>query len=505
MPRPIFRISPSLHVGLVALALAGFSAAAQAPIDVRIALVIGNASYPGGAALANPLNDAQAMGAVLRKVGFTVVEVRDGSRAQMTDALELVSAALRGKQGVGMLYYAGHGLQLDWRNYMVPVDARLRTAADVPAQSVDVSAVIAGFKAAGNRMNIVVLDACRDNPFQGTGTGKGLAQQDAPPGTFLAYATAPGNVADDGEGGNGLYTGFLLQELAKPATRIEDVFKRVRLQVRQKSEGRQIPWESTSLEDDFFFNEPKSAQVVPLEKAREAAFPQEKADWDKIKASRVANDFYEFLNKYPSGLISETAQDKLQRLDTAKVTATPVQGRDAITRRTIRLGDTTEYVYRDLLTQLEQKRETLKVTSVTDELIEFNGGKVVWTVGGATVKNDQGLEFDPPVQTLPVGDIQLGKRWATRSNFLVPHRNVRGWTEEDSFVVGYEDIEVPAGRFKAWRIETKMRTEGGLFAQITNWVTSDGRLVKYVRKGRTRDGKDASWMREMTRFEPGPG
>ena len=130
MPRPIFRIRPSLHLGLVALALAGFSAAAQAPLDVRIALVIGNASYPGGAALSNPLNDAQAMGALLRKVGFTVVEVRDGSRAQMNDALELVSAALRGKQGVGMLYYAGHGLQLDWRNYMVPVDATLRTAAD---------------------------------------------------------------------------------------------------------------------------------------------------------------------------------------------------------------------------------------------------------------------------------------------------------------------------------------------------------------------------------------
>ena len=241
---------------LAAPFLVSIAATAQAPLDIRIALVIGNSAYAGSAALSNPANDAAAMGAALRRLGFTVIELRDGSRAQMVEAVSTISSSLKGKQGVGMLYYAGHGLQVDWRNYMVPIDARMSVAADVLTQTIGIDTVINAFKTAGNRMNIVVLDACRDNPFLGTGSIKGLAQLDAPPGTFLAYATAPGNVAEDGtSGSNGLYTGYLVQELAKPAARIEDVFKRVRLQVRQKSNGRQIPWESTSLEDDFYFND----------------------------------------------------------------------------------------------------------------------------------------------------------------------------------------------------------------------------------------------------------
>ncbi len=240
--------------------------------------MIGNSAYPEPAALANPANDAAAMSAALKTLGFSVVELKDGSRVQMTQAIASVRDSLRGKQAVGMLYYAGHGLQLDWRNYMVPVDARMSAAAEVPAQAVDVDAVMAAFKAAGNRMNIVVLDACRDNPFAGTGSGKGLAQVDAPAGTFMAYATAPGNVAEDGSGSNGLYTSFLVQELTKPAAKIEDVFKRVRLQVRQKSQGRQIPWESTSLEEDFFFNDGVKFTFRPedLQRLTSAALDRQK-------------------------------------------------------------------------------------------------------------------------------------------------------------------------------------------------------------------------------------
>ena len=153
------------------------------------------------------------------------------------------------KANSGHVVFACHGLQLDWRNYMLPVDASLKSAADVPRQTIDLAGVIEIFKSAGNRMNIVVLDASRDNPFgASTSSAKGLAQLDAPPSTFLAYAIAPGNVAEDGDekSGNGLYTRFLLQELRRPTVRIEDVFKRVRLNVRKQSQGRQIPWESTS-------------------------------------------------------------------------------------------------------------------------------------------------------------------------------------------------------------------------------------------------------------------
>ncbi len=265
---------PALRLAAVASALAVVSVSAQAPLDIRVALIIGNSAYPGNMALTNPANDAQAMADVLKRLGFTVIELRDGNKAQMSSAIARVSDALKGKQGVGMLYYAGHGLQLDWRNYMVPVDANLKSAADVAQQTIDLSSVVDIFKAAGNRMNIVVLDACRDNPFGGnTSSAKGLAQLDAPPSTFLAYATAPGNVAEDGDEktGNGLYTQYLLQELKRPTAKIEDVFKRVRLNVRKQSNGRQIPWESTSLEDDFFFNDGAKYTIKPEDLERMAA------------------------------------------------------------------------------------------------------------------------------------------------------------------------------------------------------------------------------------------
>ena len=133
----------------------------------------------------------------------------------MDEAVIRVRELLKGKQGVGLLYYAGHGIQLDWRNDMVPVDAKLNSAADVRGQTVDINTVIDAFMAADNCMNIMVLDACRDNPIGGTASAKGLAQLDAPLGTFLAFATAPGNVAEDGDArdGNDLYTRFLLEDL----------------------------------------------------------------------------------------------------------------------------------------------------------------------------------------------------------------------------------------------------------------------------------------------------
>lgn len=304
----------SLGALTVALLAAGLPLHAQAPGDLRVALVIGNAAYAGNASLTNPGNDAKAMSEVLRGLGFTVIEVRDGSKAQMMQAIANIKSTLQGKQAIGMLYYAGHGLQVDWRNYMVPIDAKMSKASEVPEQTVDLSQVIDAFKTAGNRMNIVVLDACRDNPFAGTATGKGLAQLDAPPGTFLAYATAPGNVAEDGDAksANGLYTQFLLQELKRPISKIEDVFKRTRLNVRTASSGRQIPWESTSLEEDFFFRQPSS--VVQSPEQLEAQFKQQLDRWNSIEASKDVQVLQAFLLDYPSGSFSELAQFRFDRL-----------------------------------------------------------------------------------------------------------------------------------------------------------------------------------------------
>lgn len=270
---------------VLGIGLASFGAVAQAPLDVRVALIIGNAAYVHVPALANPTNDAKAMANIMRKLGFKVFDVIDGDKASMERAIEQMKDQLKGQQAVAMLYYAGHGLQLDWHNYMVPVNAKLNTAADVPKQTIDIEKVITTFKASSTRMNIIILDACRDNPFAEKASGKGLAQLDAPPGTYLAFATSPGNVAEDGdaESGNGLFTHFLIKELQKPAS-IENVFKRVRLQVRQKSQGRQIPWDSSSLEEDFAFNDGAKHTFNPEDLIREAREAKEKQERLKAEA-----------------------------------------------------------------------------------------------------------------------------------------------------------------------------------------------------------------------------
>jgi uncharacterized caspase-like protein len=480
MQSPLSRFKPLL----LAAALLCAAATAQAPGDVRIALVIGNSAYAGPLALQNPANDAKAMGQVLRGLGFNVVEVLDGSKAQMTQALATVQGSLQGKQAVGMLYYAGHGLQVDARNFMVPVDAKMSKAADVAPQTVDVASVIDAFKTAGNRMNIVVLDACRDNPFGGITTGKGLAPLDAPSGTFLAYATAPGNVAEDGDvnSGNGLYTQFLLQELRKPQARIEEVFKRVRFNVRQKSNGRQIPWESTSLEDDFYFNDGRIVTAAkPQTQALLDSFAEEKKLWEGIRDSRNPDDFYAFLQKYPNGTITEAATARLNQLTRP---ALVVQGGDAsgsdqvYATRHFRAGERYVTQVDQLSNGTSQKiTRTERVVRVTAEEMaveyrnEYADGNAPSTVtrlydadGG--FKAIQGyVRFSPAYYEVPSGLYQVGRNWKIAFDALreeakgVPSQARTGTAR----IVARETIATPAGSFATFRIdsETVVRSSNG--------------------------------------------
>jgi uncharacterized caspase-like protein len=477
---------------------------AQAPGDLRVALVIGNGAYPGNAALPNPSNDAQAMSETLRGLGFNVVEARDASRAQMSEAIAKVRDSLRGKQGVGMLYYAGHGLQLDWRNYMLPVDAKLTKASDVPEQSIDVAQVIDAFKTAGNRMNIVVLDACRDNPFASTASGKGLAQLDAPPGTFLAYATAPGNVAEDGTGQNGLYTSFLLQELKKPQAKIEDVFKRVRLQVRQKSEGRQIPWESTSLEDDFFFNSGVKATAALNSSERERAFNEEKAEWDKIKGSKSVSDFYAFLQKYPNGNINALAQSKVEQFQKSQTIA--VVNKEG--RKTggvfdvYKPGDEYDFQVKDGLTGVV--RGTAKITSVPrgEDMIEGVSSDpslvqgAILTRGGFLARDGAG-SYDPPISFFPNGELKIGGKATTRT-IRTENSGFKGWVEIESRVVGFEDIDTAFGKMRTVKLEATYVFQNGTRRKMSLWFDPDwGYSVKLVSETRSRTGAPDIYVREM--------
>ena len=250
----------------------------------RRALVVGNSRYRALPPLKNPANDAAALGARLGEMGFSVDPHLDTSKSDFEGAIRAFVDQVGKDKSVGLFYFAGHGLQLNWRNYLIPVDATLEKAEDVPKRAVDLKTLLDGLSQARNPMNIVILDACRDNPFAlDLRTGKGLSQIDAPVGTLLAYATAPGNTASDGDGDNGLYTQHLLKEMRAPDAKIEDVFKRVRLNVRRASNGRQVPWESTSLEDDFYFIPP--AQPVKLTKEEiDRRYAEELALWQKVEA-----------------------------------------------------------------------------------------------------------------------------------------------------------------------------------------------------------------------------
>ena len=216
----------------------GLAGAASLLVAPRNALVIGNSAYVFGA-LKNPANDARAIADDLKRTGFDVTLGVDLTRSQMIEAIQAYGQRVAQRKAIGLFYFAGHGVQLAWRNYLLPTDAALEKVEDIRAKCIDLNALIESIGRAANPMNVIVLDACRDNPFANEGKlERGLSQLDAPPGTLIAYATAPGNVASDGEGTNGLYTEQLLREMLVPEAKIEDVFKRVRLGVRRKSNGQ---------------------------------------------------------------------------------------------------------------------------------------------------------------------------------------------------------------------------------------------------------------------------
>lgn len=222
----------------------------------RLALVIGNGAYRD-AALPNPVNDAADMARALEASGFTVIKRENASLREMHLALREFGDRL-GRTGTGFFYFAGHGLQVRGRNYLLPVDADIAREDEVAFSALDLGAVMEKLDSARNPVNIVVLDACRDNPFgkRLAPSAKGLAPVDAPPGTFIAYATAPGSTAADGGGRNGLYTQHLVRQIERPGAPIEEVFKAVRAGVRAESKNLQVPWESTSLESPFMFRSP---------------------------------------------------------------------------------------------------------------------------------------------------------------------------------------------------------------------------------------------------------
>ncbi|MBI1765652.1 MAG: caspase family protein [Acidobacteria bacterium] len=232
------------------------SAIREIGADKRFALLIGNSAYET-VPLKNPVNDARAMAEVLAECGFQVTMLENADKRRMEEAIRAFGAKLDAKS-VGLFYFAGHGIQVNGTNYLVPLGVRIEKEADVEYETVDAGRVLSEFANARNALSILILDACRDNPFAAATRSltRGLAVVKLPKeanGTLVAYATSPGNVARDGTGQNGLYTEELLRNLRKPGLKIEDVFKLTRIGVKERSNGSQVPWENSSIDGDFFF------------------------------------------------------------------------------------------------------------------------------------------------------------------------------------------------------------------------------------------------------------
>lgn len=219
----------------------------------RLALVIGNAEYASNAKLRNTRNDAASMAVELQALGFEVMKVLDGSYEQMKNAIYAFGDKAQ-TVDVSVFFYAGHGLEVDGTNYLVPVDADIQSALDVKQKAIPLTGVIRTMEFANDEgLNMIILDACRNNPFP-TGkrsSGSGLARVQTPSGTLIAYSTDPGSVASDGDRDNGLYTGELVKQLGV-SQRIEDVFMNTRNAVERLSNGAQRPWEEARLKGVFY-------------------------------------------------------------------------------------------------------------------------------------------------------------------------------------------------------------------------------------------------------------
>lgn len=221
----------------------------------KFALVIGNSAYRH-ASLANPANDARLMAEKLKAAGFEVSAFYDASQRTMKHALLDFAQAVResGKGSVAFIFYAGHAVQLEGENYLIPVDEAIGSEGDVYIDGLPVTAIMNVLQYTETQTGIVALDACRQNPFgYAHGAGAGLAKLDALGGSLIAFSASPGAVAQDGPaGGNSPYTAALAQAVAEKGLKVEDVFKKVRTAVGDKTNGGQTPWESVSLQGDIY-------------------------------------------------------------------------------------------------------------------------------------------------------------------------------------------------------------------------------------------------------------
>jgi hypothetical protein len=313
--------SITIHFYQVILVLCLVTAAACPALAAkRTALVIGNSNY-ASSPLANPVNDATDIAALLRGFGFKVTLKTDVDLRTMETSIREFGRQLR-DGGAGLFYFAGHGLQVKGENYLVPIGAVLESEGDVRYEAVNAGLVLGKMEDAQNKLNIVILDACRNNPFTRNfrSSNSGLARMDAPTGSLIAYATAPGQLAADGDVRNGVYTKHLLKYMKTPGLTVEQVLKKVRTSVISETSQKQVPWEASSLTGNFYF---AGSSTTPAVNPQPPANSYEIVFWESIKDSNNPNAFKAYLEQYPDGAFAPLARIELQQSAPGKETADP--------------------------------------------------------------------------------------------------------------------------------------------------------------------------------------
>ena len=467
----------------------------------RVALVIGNAAYSKLEALDNPVNDARLITRTLERAGFKVTLRENLDRGAMFGALKEFGARLN-ENTVAVLYYAGHALQMRDQNFMIPVDAEIRSEDEIAIQGMDLTYILGQMSRAKSRVNVVILDACRDNPFAKRASTpsqatQGLAQMDAPIGTLLAYATAPGKQAPDGIGqrGNSVYTAQLAQHLLTPGLPVEIMFKRVREAVVRESRQLQVPWEHSSLLGEFAFVPGLNAST----EVAEADGNAELALWAGIQRSTRADDFRAYLRQYPKGRFADVARARVADL------SAPVAGAGTRTQMMPRVGDTWRYRVTG-----QFRFGDLFVTARVDAVGE-QGVSETWTTTADAKVRTTLVSLKPGFNPLP--------DWSAAPPEFAPYLQASGAPPGASDAIGVqrqaidavsmtlkptwqgeEEVTVGAGRFRAHKLVLRgqaTRAGGPLVAEYVVWYAPGvRRIVKYqvsAQAGRS--------LREATTFE----
>ncbi len=334
-------ISSFFIVGLLTLVWSTAPSLAQK----RIALVIGNSNYTQLQSLPNPGNDSRLMAKTLSKLGFEVITAVDANRITLSRAVRKFGKALRksGKDTVGLFYYAGHGVQARGQNYLIPLEAEVEDEADLDIEAISASNVLTQMEAAGNTLNLVILDACRNNPFKGKmrSSSRGLARLNAASGSLVAFAAAPGQVAADGIETNSPYTKALVKAMQVPGLSVEQMFKRVRISVEAQTNNQQTPWEESSLRGNFYFTPQKvEPAIVATPKVDQA-----EKEWATIQNTQSTSVLKAFINRHPDSVYASYARltlgDKMiaaERQETVRTEAARIATEKAREQKTARLN-----------------------------------------------------------------------------------------------------------------------------------------------------------------------